>query len=85
MVHRVLAIPELLALIFSHLDRQSNAINACISKQWSNIALDTIWADVDDLHRLFSLLVPLTKVRGVYVMSFLDVLFLSLLITNFLH
>lgn len=66
MVHRVLTIPELLALIFSYLDKQSNAANSCVNKQWSNIALDTIWGDVDDLHKLFSLLVPLAEVRGLY-------------------
>lgn len=66
-MHRVLTIPELLDLIFSFVDRNSNALNACVSKQWSEVALSTLWADVHDLHRLLSLLVPLRRRRDSYV------------------
>lgn len=61
LMHRVLAIPELLDMIFGFLDEGSNASNARVSKQWSDIALDTLWRDVSDLHRLFGLLAPLEK------------------------
>lgn len=54
--HRVMSIPELLELVFGHLDRQSNAANACVSKTWNHIALDTIWREVDDIRLLFSYL-----------------------------
>ncbi|KAJ7773058.1 hypothetical protein B0H16DRAFT_1363088 [Mycena metata] len=59
---RVLAIPELLDMIFAYLDDPSNASNASVCKQWSNVALDTLWRDLNDLHRLFSILKPLKQV-----------------------
>ncbi|KAJ7158899.1 hypothetical protein C8R46DRAFT_1178256 [Mycena filopes] len=59
---RVLVIPELLDMIFSYLDDRSNAANASVSKQWSEVALDTLWRDLDSLHRLFSILTPLKQV-----------------------
>lgn len=64
-IHRVLQIPELLDMVFSFLDRPSNAINARICKKWSEIALDVLWRDVDDLGRLFGLLVPFRIGAGI--------------------
>lgn len=61
-LHRVLAIPELLDMIFGYLDRKSNVANAQVCKTWSNIALDVLWKDVDNLHRLFGLLCPMKEV-----------------------
>jgi len=64
-VHRVLGIPELLDMIFRFLDDgggASNASNARVSRQWSEIALDTLWRDVNDPYRLFGLLAPLQKI-----------------------
>jgi hypothetical protein len=60
-MHRILGIPELLDMVFRFLDEASNASNARICRQWSEIALDTLWRDVNDLHRLFGLLAPLRK------------------------
>jgi len=66
--HVCLSIPELLDLIFSFLDHQSNATNALVCKHWSDIALSALWRDVHDLWRLVSLIVPLRKRRdSVYV------------------
>lgn len=62
-MYRVLCIPELLDMIFRFLDDASNASNARVCRQWSEIALDTLWRDVDDLYRLFGLLAPLRKVN----------------------
>lgn len=61
LMHRVLGIPELLDMIFGFLDEGSNASNARVSKQWSDVVLDTLWRDVNDLYRLFSLLAPLEQ------------------------
>ncbi|KAG8215667.1 hypothetical protein J3R82DRAFT_7541 [Butyriboletus roseoflavus] len=57
--HRVLFISELLDIIFNFLDRDSNVRNACVCKRWSNIALDIVWKEVDDLLHLFRLLKPI--------------------------
>lgn len=59
-VQRVLEIPEIVELILSFLDQKEHAASACVCKQWSEIALDHLWRDVDDLYRLFSILAPLT-------------------------
>ncbi|KAG6832769.1 hypothetical protein H0H87_000422 [Tephrocybe sp. NHM501043] len=58
---RVLAIPELLDMVFQFLDEASNASNARVSKQWSEMALDVLWKEVTSLHRLFGLLASLEK------------------------
>ncbi|KAI0773038.1 hypothetical protein BD413DRAFT_690697 [Trametes elegans] len=56
---RVLGIPEILELVFSFLETKDAAQCARVCKGWSAIALDSLWRDVDDLHRLFSLLAPI--------------------------
>lgn len=56
---RVLFVPELLDMIFGYLDASDNAGNARVCRRWSDVALDTLWRDVEDLSRLFSLLAPL--------------------------
>ncbi|KAF8968543.1 hypothetical protein BDZ97DRAFT_1902880 [Flammula alnicola] len=48
-------------MIFGFVDTTSNAVNARVCKRWSSIALDALWKDVDDLHRLFGILAPLRK------------------------
>lgn len=53
-------IPELLALLFSHLDNRSLARAARVCKQWVDVALDALWHTVTDLRPLLSLLAPLT-------------------------
>ncbi|KAM5545509.1 hypothetical protein V8D89_000547 [Ganoderma adspersum] len=57
--HRVLAIPEIVELVFSFLDDAERANNARVSKGWSEVALDLLWRSVDDLPRLFGLLTQL--------------------------
>ncbi|KAI0320857.1 hypothetical protein OF83DRAFT_1168946 [Amylostereum chailletii] len=57
--HRVLAIPELLGLIFSFGDRLMHYNSVLVCKQWSNIALDSLWREVDDLYHLLQLLCPM--------------------------
>ena len=69
-MHRVLRIPELLQIVFGTLDLPSNTVNARVCKQWSDIALDKLWREVDDLYLLFRILAPLTKtVEENYVSS----------------
>ena len=63
-MHRVFGIPELLDMVFRFLDDASNASNVRVCRQWSEIALDTLWRDVNDLHRLFGLLAPLQRPDG---------------------
>ena len=48
-------------MIFSFLESSTNAVNARVCKRWSEIALDLLWRDVEDLQRLFGTLVPLRK------------------------
>ena len=55
-------------MIFGVLDLPSNTVNARVCKQWSDIALDILWKEIDDLYLLFRILAPLTKaVEGSYV------------------
>ena len=61
---RVLFFPEILDIIFSFLDPRSNANNARVCRQWSEVALDTLWYEVYGLHKLFALLAPLRKRRN---------------------
>ena len=64
--HRVLFIPELLDIIFGFLDRDTNVTNACVCKQWSEIALDVVWKEVNDLLHLFRLLKPISDQEDTY-------------------
>ncbi|KAG6822700.1 hypothetical protein H0H92_012901, partial [Tricholoma furcatifolium] len=66
-VCRVGAIPELLDMVFQFLDDASNATNALVSRQWSEIALDNLWKEVSDLHPLFNTLAPLEIVDNSYL------------------
>ncbi|XP_006456157.1 hypothetical protein AGABI2DRAFT_210964 [Agaricus bisporus var. bisporus H97] len=70
-MHRVLAIPELLDTVFKSMDSRSNLNNALVSRAWSEIALDTLWRQVNDLYRLFNLLAPLRiePISGKYEFS----------------
>lgn len=56
---RVLEIPEIVELIFSFLDDESNANNAAVCRRWSELALNILWREVKGVHRLFSLLAPM--------------------------
>ncbi|TFK61091.1 hypothetical protein BDN72DRAFT_883320 [Pluteus cervinus] len=60
--HRVLAIPELLRSVFFSLPGlDNNYRTALVCRAWSEIALDVLWYEVDDICTLFNLLVPLTN------------------------
>jgi F-box-like len=72
--HRVLAIPELLQIIFSFGTRSSNASNALVCRGWREPALDNVWREVDDIYYLLQLLAPFNRrsrmdfyVRGPFV------------------
>lgn len=58
-IHRVLEIPEIVELILTFLDQKGNINNALVCKRWSEISLDILWREVDDLPRLCSVLAPL--------------------------
>jgi hypothetical protein len=59
--HTVSLIPELLEKILNFMNRDHNVTNACVCKQWSEIALDIIWREVKSLPRLLGLLRPYEK------------------------
>ncbi|KAL4066636.1 hypothetical protein J3A83DRAFT_4097945 [Scleroderma citrinum] len=63
---RIFYIPELLHLIFGFLNKAHNVSNACVCKLWSEIALDTIWRDVDNMIHLFTILKPIRRARDTY-------------------
>jgi hypothetical protein len=48
-------------MIFGILDLPSNTVNARVCKQWSDIALDILWREIDDLYFLFQILSPLKE------------------------
>ncbi|KAF8833151.1 hypothetical protein BDN67DRAFT_1017888 [Paxillus ammoniavirescens] len=61
-VQHLLFVPEVVDVIFNFLDRKTNLTNAFVCKQWSQIALDVVWKEVDNLIQLFSLLKPICRV-----------------------
>jgi hypothetical protein len=72
--HRVLAIPELLQIIFNFGTRASNVSNALVCQGWREPALDNVWREVDDIYYLLQLLAPFNRrsrmdfyVRGPFV------------------
>ncbi|KAF9496813.1 hypothetical protein BDN71DRAFT_1505487 [Pleurotus eryngii] len=56
---RVLGIPELLAHIFFLSTRQANTVYARVCKEWSDIALDVLWWEINNPSHLIRLLCPL--------------------------
>ncbi|TFK60168.1 hypothetical protein BDN72DRAFT_965825, partial [Pluteus cervinus] len=63
--HRVLTIPELLRNIIFSFKKLSNTYHAAlVCRTGSEIALDALWYEVDDLCTLFNLLVPLTDLTA---------------------
>ena len=48
-------------MIFGVVDLPSNTVNARVCKLWSDIALDILWREIDELYILFRILAPLTK------------------------
>ncbi|KDQ52788.1 hypothetical protein JAAARDRAFT_210281 [Jaapia argillacea MUCL 33604] len=60
--HRVLFIPELLENIFCRSeDVRTLARSALVCKQWSDLALNTLWYELDTPVNLFKILAPLEE------------------------
>jgi hypothetical protein len=76
-------------MIFSFLDDIDNASNAQVCKLWSTVALDVIWKEPSNLHRLFSRLVPLVLAEGSgsgeYVRQFLNRKLSMIRTSNYVH
>jgi hypothetical protein len=68
--NEVLKTPELRNSVFDLLDKDSNANNARVCKQWSEIVFACLWREVDDLHHLFNKLSPLYDDWGWEYVSF---------------
>lgn len=64
-LQRVGSIPELLDLIFDHLDPTSNVNNAVVCKIWSEVARDKLWREVCNPRQLLSILAPISIFTGV--------------------
>jgi len=64
-LQRVCSIPELLDLIFDHIDPTSNVNNAIVCKVWSEVARDKLWREVCGPRRLLSILAPISDSTGV--------------------
>lgn len=60
-MERVIGLPDLLQRIFGFLDLASNSANARVCQQWSDLALDMLWKNVDNPYVLFKILAPLGK------------------------
>lgn len=60
-IQRVCSIPELLDIVFDHLDPSSNAKNAIVCKLWSEVARDKLWLEVRDPRQLLSILAPISN------------------------
>jgi hypothetical protein len=71
-MHNVLSIVELLENIFTFVDAKSNANNACVCKQWSEICLASLWRDVTNLSGLLRILSPLQDIGVSYVRVLLE-------------
>lgn len=56
-MHRVLGVSEIITQILSYLPTSSNAGNARVCKDWSDTALDLVWAKIEDLDGIWGSLV----------------------------
>ncbi|THU76566.1 hypothetical protein K435DRAFT_846558, partial [Dendrothele bispora CBS 962.96] len=63
-MHEVLRIPEILCIILRSLSRSHLSHCASVCKQWSNVSLDIMWHEVDDLRAFFNLLAPVGVESG---------------------
>ncbi|KAF9653762.1 hypothetical protein BDM02DRAFT_3177605 [Thelephora ganbajun] len=63
-IQRVGSIPELLDIVFDHLDHASNANNAVVCKVWSEVARDKLWREVCNPTQLLSILAPISDLTG---------------------
>ncbi|KAG8915897.1 hypothetical protein FRC00_008438 [Tulasnella sp. 408] len=53
-----LSIPEVLSLIFSNGSPETQAACARVCKKWSEVALDELWRELEDIYPLLRLLIP---------------------------
>ncbi|KAI5118740.1 hypothetical protein M0805_000069 [Coniferiporia weirii] len=58
-MERIIRIPEMLDIIFSHNHCSQNARCARVSRSWSDVALNHVWRERPPLKALFQLLAPL--------------------------
>lgn len=56
-MHHALGVSEIITQIFSYLPTSSNAENAPVCKDWSDTALDLVWAEIGDLDGIWGSLV----------------------------
>jgi len=59
--NRVTSAPELLRLLFEYSSREDNIQNAAVCRTWSEVSLDVLWHDVDELRAFFNTLSPIIK------------------------
>ncbi|THV03095.1 hypothetical protein K435DRAFT_836026 [Dendrothele bispora CBS 962.96] len=59
-----LRIPEILCIILRFLSKSHLSHCASVCKQWSNVSLDIMWHEVDDLRVFFNLLAPVGVKSG---------------------
>ena len=52
-------IDELVVMIFAHLEPKHLVTAACVSKHWSDLALDCLWFEVRDLKKVITVLAPI--------------------------
>jgi hypothetical protein len=60
-MHQLFELPELLRIIIESLERDDQVRCALTNHSWSEVALDVIWHEVDDLRLLLNALSPLKK------------------------
>ncbi|KAH8109617.1 hypothetical protein DFH11DRAFT_1730892 [Phellopilus nigrolimitatus] len=60
-LQRVLAVEELLDVIFDFATRDTKARCARVCKSWSNVALDSLWKSMDSVRPALSLLSPMVE------------------------
>lgn len=56
-MHHALGVSEIITQIFSYLPTSSNTENARVCKDWSDTALDLVWAEIGDLDGIWGSLV----------------------------
>lgn len=65
--HPALHITELLNIIFKSLSTLDLSHVARVCHVWSDVALDALWREPEDLHALFAILAPLQLVQSKHV------------------
>ena len=78
-LQRVSSMPELLDIIFDHLDPTSNVTNVVVCKGWSEVARDKLWREVHYPRRLLSILAPISVLTGVSSVAIMRIRWLIVL------